>query len=84
MKEELPRQAGIDKINEILDDIIKQIQDLKSGTMDSLEDEIDNIDAKKRSFLRAMEESGNKFLEDGHYSNLYSTEYNFNLDNSEH
>ena len=52
--------------------------------MDSLEDEIDNIDAKKRSFLRAMEESGNKFLEDGHYSNLYSTEYNFNLDNSEH
>ena len=52
--------------------------------MDSLEHEIENINEKKGSFLGAMEESGNKFLEDGHYSNLYSTEYNFNLDNSEH
>ena len=36
MKQSLPRWAGIDGINGILGDINKQIQNLRSGTLDSL------------------------------------------------
>ena len=80
IKEDRPRWAGIDTIKKILNDISTQIRDLKSGTMDQLNYLINLIDGNKTEFLRAMDESGDKFYEGGHYLNIYSKQYtNFHL-----
>ena len=63
IKESLPRWAGIDGINEIIDDINGQIQDLSSGTLTSLNQEISLIESQKDNFKEAMEESGNQFFD---------------------
>ena len=75
IKEERPRWAGIEVIKNILNDISTQIRDLKSGTMEQLEDLISLIDGNKTIFLTAMDSSGDTFYEDGHYLDKYSKQY---------
>ena len=75
IKEERPRWAGIKAIKDILNDFSTQITNLKSGTMDQLDDLIELIEGNKTTFLNAMDDSGDKFYESGHYLNKYSKEY---------
>jgi len=74
MKKELPRWAGIETINGILDDITTQIDDLKHGTMTDLENSISLIESNKGTFLDAMDRSGGLFFEDL-ANNKYISDY---------
>ena len=56
------RWTGIEKINEILDDITTQINHLKQGTMRELDDSISLMGYNKGIFLPAMDETVCKFL----------------------
>ena len=79
-KQELPRWAGISGINDILDDLYNQINYMKNGTKTEMDKQIDEIGNKKGSFIGFMNTSGDKFFEnDGHYKNIYSKVYNFNI-----
>ena len=79
IKEELPRWAGIDGINEIMQDINNQIEDLKKGTLHSLNNQVEEIDDKKTKFREQMEKSGKEFYNAPHrtqYKDRYSNVYN--------
>ena len=62
IKKELPRWAGIDGINEIIQDINDQIEQLRSGTLTELNTQIHNIDNKKTDFKNKMRDSGESFF----------------------
>ena len=63
IKEELPRWAGIDGINEIIQDINDQIEQLRSGTLQELNKQIDDINTKKTTFKNKMKLSGESFFD---------------------
>ena len=79
-KPTLPKWAGLNKINDILKDMKEEIEELREGAINNLEQKLDDINNKKITLKNKMEESGNEFYSppDGTtYSSLYSSdEYN--------
>ena len=61
-KETLPKWAGIDGINGILEDINEQIDNLRNGTLADLNSQITQIERKKNEFKEEMKESGESFF----------------------
>ena len=73
---EFPNLAGLNKIVYTLKDMNDGIKNLKKGTLNDLNREINNIINKEISLKNKMEESGNKFYSPPSgltYSNLYSS-----------
>lgn len=81
-KQEMPRWAGIDGINGILQNLYNSINEMKDGTYNDLETQIGYINDKKVEFLGLME-GADAFLYDtnGEYKSLQNYEgtnsYNF-------
>ena len=69
---EFPGWAGLNKIIYTLKDMNDGIKNLKKGTLNDLNREINNIINKEISLKNKMEESGNNFIL-LQYSNLYSS-----------
>ena len=77
-KEILPKWAGIDEINDILQEINVQIENLRKGSLNHLNQKIYDINTKKLTFKNKMEESGKEFYSTPSgttYKNLYSSTY---------
>ena len=77
IKDSLPRWAGIDGINRILDNINQQIKDLKDGTLTNLNNQVISINNKKNEFKEQMETSGNSFYVSPSYT-IYKEAYSSN------
>jgi hypothetical protein len=79
-KQTTPRWPGIEGIGSIITDINGEVLNLKTGTLEALDTEIDNINKTKNEFRTKMKTSGNVFYDgDGHYIVEYSSLYNMNL-----
>ena len=63
MKQSLPRWAGIDGISDIIQDINDQIEQLRSGTLNQLNQQISDINDKKGEFKAKMQQSGESFFD---------------------
>ena len=77
-KTELPRWAGIKGINNLLDNLVDTITDLKDSSFDTLSNGISNIETKKSTFRTKMEEAGNSFFDPPNsntYKSVYSKDY---------
>ena len=77
IKQTTPRWPGIEGIGEIIDDINKEVEKLRNGTLNSLNEEISKIKNVKTIFLNKMKSSGEKFSSLD-VINEYSTTYDFN------
>ena len=73
-KQEKPRWPGIQGINDVLDDLVYQIKDMKNGTKGELNGKITQINNAKVDFLGKMKDSGDKFLT----GDVYKTDYKGN------
>ena len=76
-KQTFPKWAGLNKIEEILNNMKERIKELKEGSLNDLNLKINDINNQKISFKKKMEESGNEFYSPPDritYSNLYSSD----------
>lgn len=79
-KNTTPRWPGIEGIDNIIGDITGEIDNLKSGTLETLRDEINMIEGNKTVFKNKMRDSGNSFFDStGKYISAYSKDYNIEL-----
>ena len=75
-KQEMPRWAGIDGINGILQNLYNSINEMKNGTYNDLENQITNINNMKSSFLVLMENADKLVYEpDGEYKSTLIQNY---------
>ena len=74
MKQSLPRWAGIEGINGILENINKQIVNLRTGTLDKLNSQRTDINTQKGIFKSDMFHSGEAFFT-SEGSNTYKSDY---------
>ena len=79
IKQTTPRWPGIEGIGEIIEDINNEVENLRAGTLDSLNGEIRQIGRVKETFLGKMESSGEKFSGTEAIGD-YSKPYDFNID----
>ena len=79
IKQTTPRWPGIEGIGEIIEDINNEVENLRAGTLDSLNEEITKIGQVKLSFSRKMESSGETFSKT-EVIQEYSNPYDFNID----
>ena len=78
-KQTLPKWEGLNNINNTLKNIEIQIEILRQGKLNELNNEIENINYKKNNLKNKMEKSGNAFFyinQDGSiiYNDLYSSD----------
>ena len=88
-KQEMPRWAGIDGINGILQNLYNSIKEMKVNTYDDLETQMGYIENKKRDFLGLMEGAHQLVYEtNGEYKSgliqdYETTPYNFEGENED-
>ena len=87
MKQTLPRWAGIEGINTILQDLSDVISSMGPSTYQALENGLDEIEEEQETFDDMLKEVGDKFYDDGNYfDGEYSKDYTgerYYLDNGE-
>ena len=71
-KEEMPRWAGIEGINTILNNLYGVINRMKTNTYSQLVSAIETIETNRNSFMTKMEAAGKTFLDN---SNNYKGDY---------
>jgi hypothetical protein len=74
-KQELPRWAGINGIDGILEDLYNNINDMKGDTNTKLTNKLDNITHVEGLFLTHMQGTGDKFFSGSTYKTDYSVDY---------
>ena len=77
IKQTTPRWPGIEGIGEIIGDINNEVENLRTGTLGSLNGEITKIGEIKGIFLNKMKTSGEKFSSTD-VIDYYSKDYNIN------
>ena len=82
-KQELPRWAGIEGINQILENLHDSINDMKNGTYEQLESQIDTINDKKVEFLGLMETADQLvYNKNSKTYNYLTNNYNYQFSNN--
>ena len=81
-KKELPRWAGINGIDDILEDLYNNINGMKGNTRTQLNSKMQNISDVESAFLAHMKGTGNKFFSNDltSYKTDYSEDYGDGFD----
>ena len=77
VKTERPRWAGIEDINDLLEQLINEITNLKEGTVSTLALGISKINSEKIDFHNQMKEAGESFFQDSSCT-VYKSKYREN------
>lgn len=75
MKQETPRWAGINSITNLLTKINTTINDLSVDSYTQLNDNMNNLTSTRNSFIKMMNEVGDKFYDGTNYLDPYKQVY---------
>ena len=76
MKTTLPKWAGIEGINTILDDLSGVISSMGPSTYQALDNGLDEIEEEQEAFDNMLKQAGDNFYDEGNYMDgIYSKDY---------